>query len=166
MHISCICPTLEGIMSNKLIKFLEIIGALLVGLLFLTILTQIISRVFLSIPSTWTVEVGRALFLCIVFFISPVVLFRKGLMAINSLHDLTKGNGRCFLDLLNDLLIDIILAILAFGCYERTIETWTVEIPTVEWMKSGYLYLIMLIGTMLMLFFSVRSTIARMKEGR
>lgn len=153
-------------MTKKIIKLLESLGALLVALLFLTILIQIFSRVVLSIPSTWTVEVGRALFLCVVFFLSPVVLFRKGLMVINSLHDLTKGRGRFILDLINDILIDFALIVLAFGSYERTIETWNVEIPTVEWLKSGYLYLIMLVGTLLMLFFSSRNTIARMKGGR
>ncbi|MGH0054352.1 MAG: TRAP transporter small permease, partial [Sphaerochaetaceae bacterium] len=115
--------------------------------------------------STWTVEVGRALFLAVVFLLTPVVLLHNGLMMINSLHDMTKGKGRFILDIINDLFIDFILVTLAMGCYERTIETWTVEIPTVEWMKSGYLYLVMLIGTLLMLFFSLHNTVSRLKKG-
>ncbi len=152
-------------MTRKLEKFLESLGAVMIALLFITVIIQVVARVILSTPSTWTVEVGRALFLSVVFTITPIVLYRKALMMINSLHDLTKGKGRIILDLINDLLIDFILVVMALGSYERTIETWTVEIPTVEWMKSGYLYLVMLIGTLMMLFFSVRNTVSRLKKG-
>lgn len=152
-------------MDKKLEKILESLGAVMIALLFITVIIQVVARVILSTPSTWTVEVGRALFLAVVFTITPVVLYRNALMMINSLHDLTKGKGRIILDLINDLLIDFILVVMALGSYERTIETWAVEIPTVEWMKSGYLYLVMLIGTLMMLFFSVRNTVSRLKKG-
>ncbi len=152
-------------MTKKLETFLESLGAVMIALLFITVIIQIIARVILSTPSTWTVEVGRALFLSVVFIITPIVLYRNALMMINSLHDLAKGKGRIILDLINDLFINFILVVMALGSYERTIETWTVEIPTVEWMKSGYLYLVMLIGTLLMLYFSVRNTVTRLKKG-
>jgi len=152
-------------MAKKLEKILESLGAVMIALLFITVIIQVVARVILSTPSTWTVEVGRALFLAVVFTIIPVVLYRNALMMINSLHDLTKGKGRIILELVNDILIDFILVVMALGSYERTIETWAVEIPTVEWMKSGYLYLVMLIGTLLMLYFSVHNTVTRLKKG-
>ncbi len=78
---------------------------------------------------------------------------------------MTKGKGRFFLDLINDLFVDFILVTLALGSFERTVETWAIEIPTVEWMKSGYLYLVMLIGTLLMLGFSLYNTASRIRKG-
>lgn len=152
-------------MTKKLEKFLELLGAIMIALLFITVIIQVVARVILSTPSTWTVEVGRALFLAIVFTITPIVLYRNALMMINSLHDITKGKARIILDIVNDLCVDFILVVMVLGSYERTVETWAVEIPTVEWMKSGYLYLVMLVGTLLMLFFSVRNTITRLKKG-
>ena len=152
-------------MVKKLEKFLELLGAIMVGLLFNTIIIQVGARVILSTPSTWTVEVGRALFLAIVFLLTPVVLLNNSLMMINSLHDMTKGKGRFILDLVNDIFVDFILITLALGCYERTVETWTVAIPTVEWMKSGYLYLVMLIGSLLMLGASLYNSVLRFKKG-
>lgn len=152
-------------MTKKLIKYLESLGAFMIAALFITIIIQVVAREILSIPTTWTVEVGRALFLSVVFLITPVVLAQQGLMTINSLYDLTKGKGRIALSLVNDVFIYLILIALALGSFERTIETWTVEIPTVEWMKSGYLYLVMFIGTLLMLFFSIHLTVKRLRKG-
>lgn len=153
-------------MTKKLIKYLEYLGAFMISALFITIIIQVVAREILSIPTTWTVEVGRALFLAVVFLITPVVLAQQGLMTINSLYDLTKGKGHVILSLVNDLFVNMILIALALGSYERTIDTWAIEIPTVEWMKSGYLYLIMFIGTLLMLFFSINNTVKRLRKGR
>nr|WP_321262324.1 TRAP transporter small permease subunit [uncultured Sphaerochaeta sp.] len=152
-------------MVKKLEKFLDMLGAIMIAVLFATIIIQVAARVIFSIPSTWTVEVGRALFLAVVFLLTPVVLLNNSLMMINSLHDMTKGKGRFVLDLINDLFVDFILVTLALGSYERTVETWAIEIPTVEWMKSGYLYLVMLIGTVLMLGFSLYNTASRIRKG-
>lgn len=152
-------------MSKKFESFLETLGAIMIAMLFVTVIIQVFARVVISTPTTWTVEVGRALFLAVVFIVTPVVLNRNALMMINSLHDMTKGRGRLILDLINDLLIDLILIAMAFAAWERTVEMWKVEIPTIEWMKSGYLYLVMFLGTLAMLFFSVRHTVNRFKKG-
>lgn len=151
-------------MAKKLEKFLENFGAGMVMALFITILIQIVGRELLSIPTTWTVEVGRALFLAVVFLIAPAVIAQESLMVINSLYDLTKGTGRIILSLLNDAFVCWILIVLALGAFERTVETWTMEIPTVEWMKSGYLYLVMFIGTICMLFFTLNNTVKRLRK--
>ncbi len=165
MH-SCAYVLLYGdTMLKKLEKTLEMLGAAMIAMLFATVIIQVAARVIFSIPATWTVEVGRAFFLAIVFLLAPVVLLNNSLMMINSLHDLTKGKARFALDFINDLFIDFILVTLSLGSYERTLETWNVEIPTVEWMKSGYLYLVMLIGTLLMLAFSLYNTFSRLKKG-
>ena len=132
-------------MVKKLEKFLDMLGAIMIAVLFATIIIQVAARVVFSIPSTWTVEVGREI--------------------VEILRAASKGKGRFFFDLLHDLFVDFILVTLALGSYERTVETWAIEIPTVEWMKSGYLYLVMLIGTLLMRGFSLYNTASRIRKG-
>ena len=152
-------------MVKQIERLLENLGALMIGMLFVTVIIQVVARIILSVPTTWTVEVGRALFLAVVFLVTPVVLVNKSLMVINSVYDLTKGKGRIILDFFNDLFIYFILIVMALASYERAVDTWRVEIPTVEWLKSGYLYLVMLIGTLVMLFFSISNTVKRIRKG-
>ena len=45
-----------------------------------------------------------------------------------------------------------------YGSYNRMLSEWNSKIPTVEWLTYGYLYLVMLIGTLGMLYAQVMHT--------
>lgn len=142
-------------MTKKILRFFEILGGIAAGMLFLTVLWQVIARVIFKVSSTWTVEIGRALFVIMVFCGSPILLYRDGHMAIKTFIEKLNGPKLKILQLVIDIIVSITLIALAYGCYNRTVATWNDIIPTVEWLTSGKIYLVMLIGTIMMLYVEI-----------
>lgn len=142
-------------MVKKVIKLFEIIGGVSAGILFLTVLWQVAARVIFKVSSTWTVEVGRALFVIMVFFGSPVLLYRDNHMTIKTLIEKLEGKKLNVVQLIIDVVVLFTLIAMAYGCYDRTVKTWNDVIPTVEWITSGKVYGMMFIGVLAMIYVSV-----------
>lgn len=147
-------------MTKKLLSFLENICAVCLCILAFSVFFQILARLIFRIPATWTVEIGRAMFLAIVFLGMPILIHDDGQMAITMVKDLVKGNraGTLVFNLLGDVCAYFFLITLAYGSLNRMISEWTAAIPTVEWLTYGYLYLVMLAGTCCMLYTKVVHT--------
>jgi len=142
-------------MTKKIIKVFEVIGGIAAGLMFLTVLWQVAARVIFRVSSTWTVEVGRALFVVMIFSGAPVLLYRDSHMAIRTILEKLHGKSLNIVSLIIDIAVLITLIMLSYGCYNRVIETWNDVIPTVEWLSSGKIYLVMLIGSLGMVYMDV-----------
>lgn len=147
-------------MIKRLLSFLENICAVCLCVLTFSVFFQIIARIVLHIPATWTVEIGRAMFLTIVFLGMPILIYDDGQMAVTMIKDLVQNNwaGRLIFNILEDIFAYFFLITLAYGCYDRMLSEWGSSIPTVEWMTYGYLYLVMLIGTLCMFYAKVIHT--------
>lgn len=142
-------------MTKKILAILETIGGIASGLLFCTIMWQVLARVVFHVAATWTVEVGKALFVIMIFTGSPILIYRDGHMAIKTILEKLAGKKQNILRLVIDFFVVLALIILGYGCYNRTINTWNDIIPTVEWLTSGKIYLVMFIGTLAMLYMEV-----------
>ncbi len=138
-------------MFGRISKVLYNICAVIVLILFLDVLYQVVARLILNVPSTWTVEVGRMTFQAIVFLGMPILIHEKGQMVISTVHDKLKGFALFAVDTISFLLLCFVLVAMIWGSYQRMVDQWSVEIPTVEWMHMGYLYLVMFVGSVLML---------------
>ena len=86
---------------------------------------------------------------------SPILIYRDGHMAIKTILEKLTGKKQSILRLVIDFVVVLALIILGYGCYNRTINTWNDIIPTVEWLTSGKIYLVMLIGTLAMLYMEI-----------
>lgn len=142
-------------MTKKILAVLEVIGGVAAGLLFCTIMWQVLARVVFHVAATWTVEIGKALFVIMIFAGSPILIYRDGHMAIKTVLEKLTGRKQNILRLVIDFFIVVTLIILSYGCYNRTIKTWNDIIPTVEWLTSGKIYLVMFIGCLAMLYMEI-----------
>ena len=147
-------------MTRRLLALLESICAVCLCLLTFSVFFQILARMIFHIPATWTVEIGRAMFLTIVFLGTPILIYEDGQMAVTMIKDLFQGKraGMLTFNILEDICIYFFLITLIYGCYDRMLSEWHAAIPTVEWLTYGYLYLVMLIGALLMLYAKVVHT--------
>lgn len=147
-------------MLKRLLSCLENICAVCLCILTFSVFFQIIARTVLKIPATWTVEVGRAMFLIIIFLEMPKLIYSEGEMAVTMIRDLFKKKRPVLLAfyVIKDIFVYFFLVTLLYGSYDRTLNEWKSVIPTVEWMTYGYLYLVMFMGTLFMLYAKVLHT--------
>ena len=147
-------------MIKKFLAFLENVCAVLMCILTLSVVFQILARMVFHIPATWTVEVGRAAFLSIIFLGMPILIYNDGQMVINMVKELFKKNRKGWLvfTILEDIAAYFFIFTMIYGSYNRMLSEWNSKIPTVEWLTYGYLYLVMLIGTLGMLYAQVMHT--------
>lgn len=136
---------------KKIIQFADLVGGLLIAILFLVVLLQVVARVILHVPTSWTVEFGRVLFVTIVFIGSVVLMYSHGHMVITTLLEKLPPRIKKGVEIFNALLLSLILFIFCYGAVEKTVTNWDIVIPTLEWMTNGYMYLIVLLGGLGML---------------
>lgn len=148
--------TLRSILDN--------VGGILVGLLFLLVLFQVAARLILQIPTSWTVELGRVLFVAVVFLGSALLVYTGGHLAILTLYERLSGTSLKVIDTINACIVSLCLIAFCWGCFEKTVSNWGIEIPTLEWMTNGYMYLVVLLGGLLMLIFTLRNMIRRLRR--
>lgn len=149
---------------KKFIQILESIGGLLVAILFCVVLFQVVARVILRVPTSWSVEFGRVLFVAIVFLGSVILIYTKGHMVITTFVDILPPISKKIIDLFNSVLIISMFGAFSFGALEKTISGWGVVIPTLEWMTNGYMYLTVLIGGLGMLAFSIADLVKKLRR--
>lgn len=147
-------------MTKKILSFLENVCAVCLCILAFSVFFQILARLVFHIPATWTVEIGRAMFLSIVFLGMPILIHNDGQMMVTMIKDLfsKRPTAALIFNILEDICAYFFLVTLAYGCYDRMLSEWTAAIPTVEWLTYGYLYLVMLVGTLFMFYAKVVHT--------
>lgn len=147
-------------MLKRLLSCLENICAVCLCILTFSVFFQIIARTILHIPATWTVEVGRAMFLIIIFLEMPKLIYYEGEMAVTMIRDFFQKSRPVLLAfyIIKDVFVYFFLVTLLYGSFDRMRNEWTSVIPTVEWMTYGYLYLVMFAGTVFMLYAKVLHT--------
>lgn len=136
---------------KKIIQFADLLGGLLIAVLFIVVLLQVVARVILHVPTSWTVEFGRVLFVAIVFIGSVVLMYSHGHMVITTLLEKLPPRIKKGVEIFNALLLTLMLFIFCYGAVEKTVTNWGIVIPTLEWMTNGYMYLIVLLGGLGML---------------
>lgn len=147
-------------MTKKVLSFLENVCAVCLCILAFSVFFQILARIVFHIPATWTVEIGRAMFLAIVFLGMPILIYNDSQMVVTMIKDLFHNSrkGTLIFNVLEDICAYFFLVTLTYGCYNRMLSEWTAAIPTVEWLTYGYLYLVMLAGTLCMIYAKVVHT--------
>jgi len=143
----------ELLKMKSLLKVLDNIGGICTGLLFLLVLIQVLSRIVLNLPTSWSVELGRVFFLTIVFIGSAYLFYSNGHMVIKAVYERLSGKTWKTIELINNGLMLIGLFFFLVGAFKKTVSNWNIVIPTLEWMTNGYMYLIVFIGGLNMFFF-------------
>ena len=146
--------------DKKLVQILENACAVCLSILVIAVAYQVVAREILHVAATWTTEVGRAMFLAVVFLGTPILIFEEGQMCVSMVKELFHKQKLTTLlfNIIGDIFIYFGLITLTYGALNRTLSEWKTMIPTLEWITYGYLYLVMFIGCLCMVYMQVRRT--------
>ena len=121
--------------------------------MFLIAILTVVYRVFLKIPTSWSVDLAQFSFIFLVFIGSAAIMKDESHIKITVLMDrLSEGVQKIF-RIIGRLLMITFFIIFVIGLYQNVKFNWTIGIPTVRWMKIGYMYLILLISGIIMIFY-------------
>jgi len=134
-------------------KFLEGLNAIFLLFMFLITIITVVCRVFLKIPTSWSVDLAQFIFIFLTFIGSAAIMKDESHIKITVLMDcLSEGIQKIF-RIIGRLLMITFFIIFVIGLYQNVKFNWTIGIPTVRWMKIGYMYLILLISGIIMIFY-------------
>ena len=134
-------------------KFLEGFNAVILMFIFLITVITVIARVFLKIPTSWSLGLSEYFFIFLVFIGSAASMKDESHIKITVLMDhLSEGVQKIFRNIGRILMIFFFIPFV-IGSYQNMKWNWTVGFPTAVWMKIGYMYLILFISGMIALFY-------------
>lgn len=135
-------------------RTLEYLAGILLFFMFLTTFFQVVARTF-QISAVWSEELARLTYVWMVFLGAAVLVRDNGLIRVTVLVDrIGKEAGRA-LRIVTDLLIIPFLVIITWGAWTNTRLNWNTFAPTVDWLRMGYVYLVIAIAGLAMLWYQV-----------
>lgn len=127
-------------MIKKLESAQMIVGMLFLGLFFITIIVQIITR-YLGISVIWTEEVANYSFIWAIFMGAAVMVNRKEHFNFDFLSRKLEGGNRAKLFVLIDaIVLAFALAISIYG-FQAVITFWNYNWLAFPSFKMGYIWL-------------------------
>jgi TRAP-type transport system small permease protein len=152
-------------------RTLEILAGVLLFFMFVTTFFQVVARTFLF-SAVWSEELARITYVWMVFLGTAVLVKDDGLIRVTVLVDrIGKGPAR-ILRILTDLAILPFLVIITWGAWTNTVLNWKTFAPTVDWLRMGYVYLVIVIAGLAMIWYQLanivdllRSTFSRAARG-
>jgi TRAP-type C4-dicarboxylate transport system permease small subunit len=136
-------------------KALEAVNALILLVMFVVTLISVVFRVVLEVPASWTEELAQYTLIFLAFIGAASVMRDEGHIAISVVIDRMGKGPRRAVRILNRLLMLPFLAVLTIGAWDNTCMNWTVGLPTVMWMKMGYMYLVVFVSGAVMVFYTL-----------
>lgn len=131
-------------------RTLEAINAVVLVFMFLIVLLSVFFRVVVAVPASWTEELGQYTLIFLAFIGAAALMRDDGHIAITVFADRMGKGARRVLNVINRLLILPFLIVFTVGAFENMQMNWEVELPTVTWMKIGYMYLVVFLSGFIM----------------
>lgn len=139
-------------------------GFVLLAMYGITILT-VVFRVILRIPASWSEELAQYSFIFLGFIGAAAVMEDEGHIRITVLVDRLSSKIQKTLRILGRILMLLFLVPFTIGAWGNVKLNWTVEIPTVTWMKIGYMYLVLFLSGLAMIFYLLRNSYRELRGG-
>ena len=132
------------------------------GMLLATI-GQVLFRYVLKISVPWTEELARILFIMTMFLGIAIAIREDEHIVVDFLFKKLNRRFQAFGQILYNLAIFILLCFLARGTLTMTKMNWESYMIALEWIRTGYLYLIEFIAVLLMMLYVVFKVIGDIK---
>lgn len=134
-------------------KYLEGINAIILFFMFFIVVISVMFREVLNISASWCTELTQICFIFLTFIGSAACMEDESHIKITFLIDrLSEGTQKIF-RIIGRLLMISFFVIFVIGSYKNMLFNWTIGFITVSWMKTGYVYLVLLISGIIMIFF-------------
>jgi TRAP-type transport system small permease protein len=152
-------------------RTLEILAGILLFFMFVTTFFQVVARTFLF-SAVWSEELARLTYVWMVFLGAAVLIRDDGLIRVTVLVDRIGKRPARILRILTDIAILPFLAIITWGAWTNTVLNWKTFAPTVDWLRMGYVYLVIFLAGLVMLWYQlaniaelVRASFQRAERG-
>ncbi len=131
-------------------SLLEKLNALVLFALFGVVAAAVGFRTLLGMPASWSEELGQYAFIFLVFIGSAAAMLDGSHIAITTFVDRCGPRGRRNCRLLQRSLAIPFLIVFAYGAWSNVDSNWGLESPTVAWMNVGYMYLCVMLASLVM----------------
>ncbi len=132
---------------------LERLCAVLLAVMFVVTLFQVVARVVIGMSSVWSEELARFLYVCLVFIGAAPLIRDDEHIRVGILTDRLTGRPAALLKAVIALLTLPFIAVMTQGAWTNTQMNWTTRAPTLEWLRIGYIYLVIFLAGLLMLWY-------------
>jgi TRAP-type C4-dicarboxylate transport system permease small subunit len=132
---------------------LERLCAVLLAVMFVVTLFQVVARVVIGMSSVWSEELARFLYVCLVFIGAAPLIRDDEHIRVGILSDRLTGRPAALLKAVIALLTLPFIAVMTQGAWTNTQMNWTTRAPTLEWLRIGYIYLVIFLAGLLMLWY-------------
>ncbi len=136
-------------------RTLELLVGIILFLMFCMTFFQVLARTVFHISAVWSEELARLTYVWMVFLGVAVLVKDDGLIRVTVLADRLGPRTGKILRLVTDLAVLPFVGAMTWGAWTNTRLNWNTFAPTVDWMRIGYVYLIIFISGLIMLWYLV-----------
>lgn len=134
-------------------NFLEKLNALVLLFMFCATVLTVVFRSILEISASWSEDLSQLAFILLVFIGATTVMQDEGHIKINTAVECLSKKGQRIARIMGRILMIPFLVLFAFGAWENAMMNWEIELGTVEWIKVGHMYLVLVLTTVIMLYY-------------
>ena len=127
-------------------KVLERINAFVLLCMFVITIITVVFRVFLKISASWSEDLAQYSFIFLAFIGSAAIMQDESHIKITVLVDRMSPGIQRILRIVGRLLMLPFLIIFTLGAWDNVKFNWAVELPTIPWMRIGYMYLVVFVA--------------------
>jgi TRAP-type transport system small permease protein len=136
-----------------MIKKLDAISAIIMFSMYLFVIISVILRVFFNASASWSMELTQFCFIAVTFIGSTACMADETHIQITAFTDRVNKDFQKILRIIGRLLMIPFFVIFILGTYKNILFNWKVGFITVNWLKIGYVYLILFISGIIILFY-------------
>ncbi len=140
-----------------------LVGVILLLMFFLTFF-QVLARTVFHISAVWSEELARLTYVCMVFLGAAVLIKDDGLIRVTALVDRIGKRAGGILRFITDLAIVPFIIVVTWGAWTNARLNWNTFAPTVDWLRIGYVYLVVFISGLIMLWYLVLNLVLRARS--
>ena len=130
-------------------KYIDYLNGGIVVIMFLTIFAQIVGREILKVATSWSVETSIILFVFVVFLGTASTTRERTHLRVDFLYNLFPAWLKRVTDVVCGVAYIVFFVAFSYGAYRNIGDNWAVEIPTIEWFRWGYVYLVVFLATLI-----------------
>lgn len=123
---------------RRLENFLGHLTGLLFLLMIVMVTIQVGNRFVVRLPMPWTEELTRISYVALIFVGSVVAAMRSEHIRVGVLYEAFPPGVRHALHIVFGLVATGFMALVAYGAYVYAQIGWTASLPTMAWLKMGY----------------------------
>lgn len=153
-------------------RTLEVLVGIILFLMFATTFFQVLARTVFQVSAVWSEELARLTYVWMVFLGVGVLVKDDGLIRVTVLVDRIGKRPAKILRFLTDLAIVPFILVIIWGAWINTRLNWNTFAPTIDWMRMGYVYLVIFVSGLVMLGYlagnlvrQVRSSLEKAAQG-